>query len=49
MNITRTPDGIPVVEFTVEDMVGPEPAGFTALVDQVTVEALARAFDEGDR
>lgn len=44
MNITLSPDGIPIIDLVHGDLAGPAPAGFTAAVDQMTEKATAHSF-----
>lgn len=49
MNLSQTPDGIPVIELTAADLAGPQPVGFTAALDQLAAAGAAGlpAFIEG--
>jgi hypothetical protein len=42
MKITQTPDGIPVITLSADDLAGPEPAGFTAAMDQLAEATIER-------
>lgn len=44
MNITLSPDGIPIIDLDLGDLAGPAPAAFTAAVDQLAAKATAHSF-----
>ncbi|MDQ0894464.1 hypothetical protein [Agromyces ramosus] len=44
MNITLSPDGIPIIDLELGDLAGPAPAGFTAAVDQLAEKATVHSF-----
>lgn len=44
MNITLSPDGIPIIDLELGDLAGPAPAGFTAAVDQLAEKVTAHSF-----
>lgn len=43
MKVSHTPEGIPIVELTMSDLAGAEPAGLTAALDQISAAAIAAA------
>ena len=44
MNVTLSPDGIPIIDLELGDLAGPAPAGFAAAVDQLSEKATVHTF-----
>lgn len=48
MNITLSPDGIPVIDLELGDLAVPPPAAFTAAVDQLAEKSTVHSFTRVD-